>query len=72
MSERLVLQQYSWGSLMISQEALRKLCTIFSIFPPFLDTLCKFGQRSNTISDTAGSYHCFLTEDNGCLGKPKM
>ena len=70
--ERLILQQYSGGSLMVSGEALRKLCTRFSIFPPFLDTLCALGRRSVSLSDTSGSYHCFLDEDNRNLGKQKI
>lgn len=68
----LILQQYSLGSLMISEEAIRKLCTRFNIFPPFLDTLCKFGQKHAGTSDSTGSYHGLLTEDQKFFGKSKI
>ena len=57
---------------MISEEALRKLCTRFNIFPPFLDTLCKFGQRHAGTSDSTGSYHGLLTEDQNFFGKSEI
>lgn len=68
----LILQQYAWGSLMISEEAIRKLCTRFNVFPPFLDTLCKFGQRDTGTSDSTGSYHSLLTEDQNFFGKQEV
>lgn len=69
MKHSLILQQYSWGSLMISEEAIRKLCTRFNVFPPFIDILCNFGQRSAGTSDSTGSYHGLLTEDKFNFGK---
>lgn len=68
----LILQQYSWGSLMISEEAIRKLCTRFNVFPPFLDTLCRFGQRNTVASDSIGSYHGLLTEDQNFFGEQEI
>lgn len=54
---------------MVSEEAIRKLCTRFSIFPPFIDTLYTFGQRSISSSNTTGTYHGIVTEDAGYFGK---
>ena len=57
---------------MISEEAIRKLCTRFNIFPSFLDTLCRFGQRNAEANDSIGGYYGFLTEDQKFFGNQEI
>ncbi|OCL12990.1 hypothetical protein AOQ84DRAFT_385717 [Glonium stellatum] len=56
----LVPQEYSWGSLLISEEGFRKLVSYFEVFPPFLDVVHAFGRRTTPASDSIGGFqsHC--------------
>lgn len=65
----LVPQEYSWGSLLISEEGFRKLLSHFEVFPPFLDVVHAFGRRTSPASDSIGGFqsqcslsveHCYL------------
>ncbi|KAI9709139.1 MAG: hypothetical protein M1820_003586 [Bogoriella megaspora] len=42
----LIPQQFSWGHLVIDECSMRKLLTRFDVFPPFIDTMRAFGQRT--------------------------
>ncbi|OCK96132.1 uncharacterized protein K441DRAFT_676051 [Cenococcum geophilum 1.58] len=47
--QRYSRSEYSWGSLLISEEGFRKLLSHFEVFPPFLDVVHAFGRQ-----------HCYL------------
>ncbi|KAF2234856.1 hypothetical protein EV356DRAFT_532406 [Viridothelium virens] len=53
----LIPQQSSWGQLVIDEDSMRKLLTYFNVFPPFLDVIRAFGQRTSYEDESYGGLH---------------
>ncbi|KAF8534590.1 hypothetical protein BDD12DRAFT_983751 [Trichophaea hybrida] len=51
----LIPQQYSWGELMISEEAMRKLFTSIGVFAEFVDLVHAFGSKTGPVDETFAS-----------------
>ncbi|KAF2099469.1 hypothetical protein NA57DRAFT_74969 [Rhizodiscina lignyota] len=49
--------QSSWGRLVINESSTRKLLTAFNVFPPFVEILRSFGQRTGFEDDSAGGIY---------------
>jgi hypothetical protein len=54
---RLIPQQSSWGHLVVDESSLRKILTCFDVFPPFIDIIRTFGQKTGFEDDSSGGFH---------------
>jgi hypothetical protein len=54
---RLIPQQSSWGRLIVDESCVRKILTRFEVFPPFVDVLRTFGQKTGFEDDSSGAFH---------------
>ncbi|KAF2719261.1 hypothetical protein K431DRAFT_314231 [Polychaeton citri CBS 116435] len=52
----IVPQEFSWGSLTISEPCARLLASQLQTFPPFLQNLHAFGQRAEPSNETLGGF----------------
>lgn len=53
----LIPQQSSWGHLVVDESSLRKILTCFDVFPPFIDIIRTFGQKTGFEDDSSGGFH---------------
>lgn len=54
---------------MISEGAIRRLLTRFEVFPPFVDVLRTFGQRTSLEDDSYGTVHFQKNKQYESFGK---
>ena len=52
--ESLIPQQSSWGRLVIDESSIRKILTSFNVFPPFIDVVRAFGEKTGFEDDSYG------------------
>lgn len=63
----LIPQQYSWGRLVISYEAICKLFTYVQVFPAVIDMLLAFGEKTGYEDDSHSEY--VFRENEDATGK---
>jgi hypothetical protein len=67
--DSLLPQEYSWGSLVISFEGIRKLLSSLAIHPSFIDVLRTFGEKTNFEDDSCESFHFHHAPVTGSHGR---
>jgi hypothetical protein len=53
----LIPQQSSWGHLVVDESSVRKILTCFNVFPPFVDIIRTFGEKTGFEGESCGGFH---------------
>ena len=53
----LIPQQTSWGHLVIDESSVRKILSRFNVFPPFVDIIRTFGEKTGFEGESCGGFH---------------
>lgn len=61
----LIPQQSSWGRLVIDEYSVRKILTCLNVFPPFIDVIRTFGEKTGFEDDSYGGLRFRSDYQNG-------